>query len=93
MVSQIVDAPTYELVKGRQNAVVKQSASTQWRHITLNSQAEALKDVKVRRAIQKGIDATDFLATDMAGLPVDGLDLSSETTSSCQARRATRITL
>lgn len=76
VVSQIVDAPTYELVKGRQNAAVKQSASTQWRHITLNSQAEALKDVKVRRAIQKGIDATDFLATDMAGLPVDGLDLS-----------------
>ncbi|WP_216452138.1 ABC transporter family substrate-binding protein [Arcanobacterium phocae] len=76
VVDQIIDAATYELVKGRQNAAIKQSASTQWRHITLNSNAEALKDVAVRRAIQKGIDAADFLTTDMAGLPVEGLDLS-----------------
>ncbi|QRV01883.1 ABC transporter family substrate-binding protein [Arcanobacterium phocisimile] len=76
IVDQILDAPTYELVKGRQNAEVKQSASTSWRHITLNSNAESLSDVKVRQAIQKGIDSADFLATDMAGLPVEGLDLS-----------------
>lgn len=74
-VDMIVDAATYELVQTRPDVAIKMSGSQQWRHLTFNSRAESLADVEVRRAIQKGIDQMDFVATDLAGLPSADYDM------------------
>lgn len=75
VVEPIISADNYETVKGRSDAAIKMAASVQWRHYTLNSAAGALKDVKVRQAIQYAIDRADVTASDLAGLPVNGEDL------------------
>lgn len=71
----IVDSATYELAKSNTDATIKMSTSVQWRHYTLNSRAESLKDVKVRQAIARGIDRADVTASDLAGLPTAELDV------------------
>ncbi|MFP7695729.1 ABC transporter family substrate-binding protein [Trueperella sp. LYQ143] len=69
VLDMIVDSSTYATAKGRDDGAIKMSTSVQWRHLTFNSRAEALKDKKVRQAILKGIDTKDITASDLAGLP------------------------
>ncbi|WP_124054176.1 ABC transporter family substrate-binding protein [Arcanobacterium ihumii] len=75
VVDMIVDASTYELVKGRPDADIKTSASVQWRHFTVNSKAGVLADKALRQAIQKGINTDDIIASDLAGLPSAKMDM------------------
>lgn len=75
VVEMITNAATYELVQTRPDVAIKMSGSQQWRHLTFNARAESISDVEVRRAIQKGIDQMDFVATDLAGLPSADYDM------------------
>lgn len=75
VVEPIISADTLQTVKSRKDHALKVAASPQWRHFTLNSNAGALKDEKVRQAIQYAIDRIDMTESDLAGMPVNAEDL------------------
>lgn len=70
-VSYIIDAPTLQAVKQRDDADVRMGTGKQWRHFTFNSKAGNLKDEKVRQAIAMGVDRGQIAKSALAGLPVD----------------------
>ncbi|MDN5726548.1 MAG: ABC transporter family substrate-binding protein [Propionibacteriales bacterium] len=63
-----VDADAYTRSKGYADGEVRQAAGPDWRHITFNSKAGELKDIKVRQAIVYGLNRTEIGASDLAGI-------------------------
>ncbi|MGD7788450.1 ABC transporter family substrate-binding protein [Propionibacteriaceae bacterium Y1700] len=63
-----VDPDAYTRAKGYAEGEVRQAAGPDWRHITFNSQAGELKDIKVRQAIVYGLNRTEIGASDLAGI-------------------------
>lgn len=67
----IIDANTYQQAVKRSDGELRTAGSLQWRHVTFNSKSGNLQDVKVRQAIQRGINREAIAKSDLAGLPVD----------------------
>ncbi|WP_327090686.1 ABC transporter family substrate-binding protein [Nonomuraea sp. NBC_01738] len=61
-------APDYARAKSTQGAQVRQAAGPDFRHFTFNGSSDLLKDVKVRQAIQLGINRQAIAQSDLQGL-------------------------
>ncbi|MFI6594809.1 ABC transporter family substrate-binding protein [Nonomuraea sp. NPDC050536] len=61
-------APDYARAKATQGAVVRQAAGPDFRHFTFNGESDLLSDVKVRQAIQLGINRQAIAQSDLQGL-------------------------
>ncbi|WP_433241680.1 ABC transporter family substrate-binding protein [Streptosporangium sp. CA-135522] len=61
-------APDYARAKGSQDAIVRQAAGPDFRHITLNGESAVLSDVNVRRAVAMGINRQAIAQSDLQGL-------------------------
>lgn len=61
-------APDYARAKATPGAVVRQAAGPDFRHFTFNGQSDLLKDVKVRQAVQFGINRQAIAQSDLQGL-------------------------
>lgn len=63
-----VSAPDYARAKATNGAQVRQAAGPDFRHFTFNGSSDVLKDVKVRQAIQMGINRQAIAQSDLQGL-------------------------
>lgn len=63
-----VDASAFAKAKAVSDGEVRAAAGPDFRHITLNSKAGALKDLKVRQAIAQGLNRKLIAESDLAGL-------------------------
>ncbi|MFF5208135.1 ABC transporter family substrate-binding protein [Streptosporangium sp. NPDC000396] len=61
-------APDYARAKSSQDAIVRQAAGPDFRHITMNGESEMLSDVRVRQAIAMGINRQAIAQSDLQGL-------------------------
>jgi peptide/nickel transport system substrate-binding protein len=61
-------APDYTRAKNTPGAQVRQAAGPDFRHITFNGSSEPLKDLRVRQAIQLGINRQAIAQSDLQGL-------------------------
>ncbi|MFJ2032691.1 ABC transporter family substrate-binding protein [Streptosporangium sp. NPDC087985] len=61
-------APDYARAKSSRNAIVRQAAGPDFRHITMNGESAVLSDVNVRRAIATGINRQAIAQSDLQGL-------------------------
>ncbi|SEM51510.1 ABC transporter family substrate-binding protein [Nonomuraea pusilla] len=61
-------APDYARAKSTPGAQMRQAAGPDFRHFTFNGSSELLKDVKVRQAIQLGINRQAIAQSDLQGL-------------------------
>ncbi|MEU9835560.1 ABC transporter family substrate-binding protein [Streptosporangium sp. NPDC048047] len=61
-------APDYMRARSTPDAVVRQAAGPDFRHITMNGESAALSDVRVRRAVATGIDRQVIARSDLQGL-------------------------
>ncbi|MFG3440773.1 ABC transporter family substrate-binding protein [Nonomuraea sp. NPDC047897] len=61
-------APDYARARSTPDAQVRQAAGPDFRHFTLNGSAELLRDVRVRQAVQLGIDRQAIARSDLQGL-------------------------
>ncbi|MBG0824666.1 ABC transporter family substrate-binding protein [Planomonospora sp. ID91781] len=61
-------APDYARAKGTANAVVRQAAGPDFRHLTMNGESAVLSDVKVRQAVAMGVDRQVIAQSDLQGL-------------------------
>ncbi|WP_214320475.1 ABC transporter family substrate-binding protein [Nonomuraea sediminis] len=61
-------APDYARAKATSGAVVRQAAGPDFRHFTFNGESDLLKDVKVRQAVQLGINRQAIAQSDLQGL-------------------------
>ncbi|MEU8250014.1 ABC transporter family substrate-binding protein [Nonomuraea sp. NPDC048916] len=61
-------APDYARARSTQGAQVRQAAGPDFRHFTFNGSSEPLRDVRVRQAIQLGINREAIAQSDLQGL-------------------------
>lgn len=61
-------APDYARAKSTPDAIVRQAAGPDFRHITMNGESAVLSDPKVRRAIAMGINRQAIAQSDLQGL-------------------------
>ncbi|WP_329429208.1 ABC transporter family substrate-binding protein [Streptosporangium sp. NBC_01495] len=61
-------APDYARAKSTPDAIVRQAAGPDFRHITMNGESAVLFDPKVRRAIAMGINRQAIAQSDLQGL-------------------------
>lgn len=61
-------APDYARAKSGPDAIVRQAAGPDFRHITMNGESQALSDVNVRRAVAMGINRQAIAQSDLQGL-------------------------
>ncbi|MCG5219546.1 ABC transporter family substrate-binding protein [Streptosporangium sp. KLBMP 9127] len=61
-------APDYARAKNTRDAVVRQAAGPDFRHLTMNGQSEILKDPAVRQAIAMGVNRQAIAQSDLQGL-------------------------
>ncbi|GAA3160289.1 ABC transporter family substrate-binding protein [Planomonospora alba] len=61
-------APDYQRAKNTANAVVRQAAGPDFRHLTLNGESAMLSDVKVRQAVAMGVNRQVIAQSDLQGL-------------------------
>ncbi|MFG1942577.1 ABC transporter family substrate-binding protein [Nonomuraea sp. NPDC048826] len=61
-------APDYARARSAAGAQVRLAAGPDFRHFTFNGSSEKLSDVRVRRAIQLGIDRAAIARSDLQGL-------------------------
>ncbi|GGO77244.1 ABC transporter family substrate-binding protein [Nonomuraea cavernae] len=61
-------APDYARARSTRGAQVRQAAGPDFRHFTFNGSSEPLRDVRVRQAIQLGINRDAIAQSDLAGL-------------------------
>jgi len=62
------DPDGYARASATPNTVMRKAAGPNFRHFTFNSEAENLKDVKVRQAIVMGLDREVIAKSDLAGV-------------------------
>ena len=65
----IINGDQYQQAMTRSDAEIRRAGGLQWRHFTVNSEAGVLQDVKVRQAINKGIDREAIANSDLSGIP------------------------
>lgn len=65
----IINGDQYQQASTRSDAEIRRAGGLQWRHFTVNSESGVLQDVKVRQAINKGIDREAIANSDLAGIP------------------------
>jgi len=65
----IINGDQYQQASTRSDAEIRRAGGLQWRHFTVNSESGVLQDVKVRQAINKGIDRESIANSDLAGIP------------------------
>ncbi|MEY9894826.1 peptide/nickel transport system substrate-binding protein [Catenulispora sp. MAP5-51] len=63
-----VDADALSAAKKVAGAEIRKAAGPDWRHLTINGQSPALKDVLVRKAIFEAVDRDAIRDSDLAGL-------------------------
>ncbi|MFI7440406.1 ABC transporter family substrate-binding protein [Nonomuraea indica] len=61
-------APDYARARSTPDAQVRQAAGPDFRHLTVNGSSDLLRDVRVRRALQLGIDRQAIARSDLQGL-------------------------
>ncbi|MEV4836460.1 ABC transporter family substrate-binding protein [Nonomuraea sp. NPDC049486] len=61
-------APDYARARSATGAQVRLAAGPDFRHFTLNGSSEKLRDVRVRQAIQLGVDRMSIARSDLQGL-------------------------
>ncbi|MFF5112671.1 ABC transporter family substrate-binding protein [Streptosporangium sp. NPDC000509] len=61
-------APDYARARSTPDAIVRQAAGPDFRHITMNGESALLSDQKVRRAVAMGIDRQVIARSDLQGL-------------------------
>ncbi|MFC5814286.1 ABC transporter family substrate-binding protein [Nonomuraea harbinensis] len=61
-------APDYARARSATGAQVRFAAGPDFRHFTLNGSSEKLRDVRVRQAIQLGVDRMSIARSDLQGL-------------------------
>ncbi|MEU8380779.1 ABC transporter family substrate-binding protein [Streptosporangium sp. NPDC048865] len=61
-------APDYARARSTPDAVVRQAAGPDFRHITMNGESAFLSDPKVRRAVAMGVDRQAIAQSDLQGL-------------------------
>ncbi|WP_344918438.1 ABC transporter family substrate-binding protein [Streptosporangium oxazolinicum] len=61
-------APDYARAKSTPDAIVRQAAGPDFRHITMNGESAVLSDPKVRRAVAMGINRQAIAQSDLQGL-------------------------
>ena len=71
------DASNYKRAKGAQNGDVREAAGPDFRHFTLNGTSDNLSDVRVRQAVQAGIDRQAIARADLVGLPWPAVTLGN----------------
>jgi peptide/nickel transport system substrate-binding protein len=62
------DPDAFKRASEVQDATIRKSAGPNFRHITFNSKAENLSDLKVRQAIVRSLDRNAIGASDLAGI-------------------------
>ncbi|MGJ6966827.1 ABC transporter family substrate-binding protein [Streptosporangium sp. G11] len=61
-------APDYARAKSTPDAIVRQAAGPDFRHITMNGESAVLSDLRVRRAVAMGINRQAIAQSDLQGL-------------------------
>ncbi|WP_327105575.1 ABC transporter family substrate-binding protein [Nonomuraea glycinis] len=61
-------APDYARAQATPGARVRQAAGPDFRHLTFNAASDPLRDVRVRQAVQLGIDRQAIARSDLQGL-------------------------
>ncbi len=61
-------APDYARARSTPDAIVRQAAGPDFRHITMNGESAVLSDPKVRRAVAMGINRQAIAQSDLQGL-------------------------
>lgn len=61
-------APDYARARSTPDAIVRQAAGPDFRHITMNGESAVLSDPRVRRAVAMGIDRQAIAQSDLQGL-------------------------
>lgn len=61
-------APDYARARSTQGAQVRQAAGPDFRHFTFNGSSEPLRDVRVRQALQLGVNREAIARSDLQGL-------------------------
>jgi peptide/nickel transport system substrate-binding protein len=61
-------APDYARARSTPGAQVRQAAGPDFRHLTFNASSDLLQDVRVRQAVQLGIDRQAIARSDLQGL-------------------------
>lgn len=69
-VATFINSDGYNQGKNRADGEIREAGSLQWRHVTINSEARNLGDVKIRQAITRGINREAIAKSDLAGLPI-----------------------
>lgn len=71
------DPDGYARASATPNTAMRKAAGPNFRHFTFNSEAEVLKDVKVRQAIVMGLDREIIAKSDLAGVDWDPTPLNN----------------
>ncbi|MDF2710253.1 ABC transporter family substrate-binding protein [Nonomuraea muscovyensis] len=61
-------APDYARARSTPNSQVRQAAGPDFRHFTFNGSSDLLRDVRVRRALQLGVNRQAIAQSDLQGL-------------------------